>query len=120
MGRPEAGAHLIEDRSRDPVAVLKHVIVPEPDHLPSQLGKAAGSLLILYRIDVLASIEFDCELRAAAGKVNYVVADDVLAREARAIRAENPPQGSLCVSPVAAKPARIGSQFRRHSRHSAA
>jgi hypothetical protein len=103
---------LCENVSGCSFGVRQHVGVPQADDVPALGAKVFGAAFVpAGGFEVLAAVEFDCELRAAAGKIDDEGGFDMLAREGRTVARDQVPDGEFGGGRVVAQFAGSAGQF---------
>jgi hypothetical protein len=102
----------------------QNVVVPKPEHsVASRFQPSGAPLIVLDSLGMLASINFDHEVRLEAGEVQTVTAHWDLAAEVKAIdllAAQPTPKASLSIGHRCSKLSgslNIGARGARHWSH---
>jgi hypothetical protein len=89
-----------ENCLQNPFAILRHLVVPEPKHLPALVRQISVTDIVTKAFCVLRTVGFDNQLSANAKKVDNVGADRNLSAKlesAQATIAKKAPQAQFAV-----------------------
>lgn len=96
-GAVKALSAAVEDKLGGTIRIFLDLVVPQPDDRPAMLLQKCGPIVIISgrSFSMLATVQFDGELRISASEIDDVWFDDELAGEARAVPAKPQPQQAL-------------------------
>jgi hypothetical protein len=95
-GAVKALGTALKDKLGSAIRILLNVIIPQTQDSPAfVLEEIRTALIIGCRIDMLAAVQLDRQLRLSAGEIDDIRFDHQLAREAWPIMSQAKPQQPL-------------------------